>query len=128
MRQAAGERYPYLQLRNVKTENFPLKPEWTRSLPELKPVETEQGTLLIPAGETLYQDLIGPETVPRLDGKIQLQSKEDMKKLGLPSPNRGDAMALTYAFPITVPLLRPGDSRRKARTEYDLFGTVGGDR
>ena len=88
----------------------------------------KSGAAIDPADETLYQDLIGPETVPRLDGKIQLQSKEDMKKLGLPSPNRGDAMALTYAFPITVPLLRPGDSRRKARTEYDLFGTVGGDR
>lgn len=58
MRQAAGEQYPYLQLRNLKTENFPLKPEWTRSLPELKPVATEQGSLLIPAGETLYQDRV----------------------------------------------------------------------
>ena len=58
MRPAAGEQYPYLQLRNLKTENFPLKPEWTRSLPELKPVATEQGSLLIPAGETLYQDRV----------------------------------------------------------------------
>lgn len=65
MRQAAGERYPYLQLRNVKTENFPLKPEWTRSLPELKPVAAEQGTLLIPAGETLYQDRV-------VDGNVEL--------------------------------------------------------
>lgn len=58
MRQAAGERYPYLQLRSLKTENFPLKPEWNRALPEPKPVEAEKDTLLIPAGETLYQDRV----------------------------------------------------------------------
>ena len=29
------------------------------SLPELKPVATEQGSLLIPAGQTLYQDRVG---------------------------------------------------------------------
>ena len=32
-----------------------------------------------------------------MDGKIQLESKEDMKKRGLPSPNRADALALTFA-------------------------------
>lgn len=48
----------------------------------------------------LYQDLIGPETVPRMDGKIQLESKEDMKKRGLPSPNKGDALAISFAYPV----------------------------
>jgi hypothetical protein len=38
--------------------------------------------------EVIYQDIIGPETVARLDGKIQLESKEDMKERGLPSPNK----------------------------------------
>lgn len=54
----------------------------------------------IPDDEVLYTDLIGPETVPRMDGKIQLESKEDMKKRGQPSPNRGDALALTFAYPV----------------------------
>jgi hypothetical protein len=44
--------------------------------------------------------LIGPETVPRLDGKVLLESKEDMKGRGLPSPNKGDALALTFAEPV----------------------------
>jgi hypothetical protein len=48
----------------------------------------------------LYDDLIGPETVPRVDGKMQLESKEDMKRRGLPSPNKGDALALSFAFPV----------------------------
>lgn len=54
----------------------------------------------IPDDEVLYADLIGPETVARMDGKIQLESKEDMKKRGQPSPNRGDALALTFAYPV----------------------------
>ena len=47
--------------------------------------------------DVLKMDLIGPELLPRMDGKIQLESKEDMKKRGLPSPNRADALALTFA-------------------------------
>lgn len=54
----------------------------------------------IPADEVLHADLIGPETVPRMDGKIQLESKEDMKKRGQPSPNRADALALSFAYPV----------------------------
>jgi hypothetical protein len=58
------------------------------------------GGAIDPKDEGLYQDIIGPETVPRLDGKILLESKEDMKERGLPSPNRGDALALTFAEPV----------------------------
>lgn len=58
------------------------------------------GGAIDPADEDLYQDLVGPETVARLDGKIQLESKEDMKDRGLPSPNRGDALALTFSEPV----------------------------
>lgn len=58
------------------------------------------GGAIDPKDEMLYQDLIGPETAPRLDGKILLESKEAMKTRGLPSPNRGDALALTFAEPV----------------------------
>lgn len=60
----------------------------------------KSGGAIDPKDEGLYQDLIGPETVPRLDGKIQLESKEDMKERGLPSPNKGDALMLTFAEPV----------------------------
>lgn len=59
----------------------------------------KDGGVIDPNDEELYQDLIGPETVPRVDGKILLESKQDMKERGLPSPNRGDALALTFTFP-----------------------------
>ena len=54
----------------------------------------------IPDDKQLYADLIGPEVVPRTDGKIQLESKKDMKKRGLPSPNKADALALSFAISI----------------------------
>lgn len=54
-----------------------------------------------PADHVLYNELIAPETVPRLDGKIQLEAKKDMKKRGLPSPNRADGLALSFAYPVS---------------------------
>jgi len=65
----------------------------------------------IPEDLVLYQDLIGPETVSRLDGKIQLESKSDMKKRGLPSPGRGDALALSFAYPVQKKMLYDNRSR-----------------
>jgi hypothetical protein len=45
----------------------------------------------------LARELTSPEFEMRLDSKILLESKDDMKKRGLSSPNRGDALALTFA-------------------------------
>jgi hypothetical protein len=50
--------------------------------------------------QTLADELTAPETVARLDGKIQIESKKDMKARGLPSPNRADALCLSFAFPV----------------------------
>lgn len=54
----------------------------------------------IPQDPQLHQELISPETVPRSDGKLQIESKTDMKGRGVPSPNRADALALSFAFPV----------------------------
>lgn len=83
------------------------------------------GGAIDPANEVLYQDLIGPETVPRLDGKVQLESKEDMKQRGIPSPNEGDALALTFAEPVgkKVHLGPPGtagNGGNAVATDYDV--------
>lgn len=72
--------------------------------------------------QVLYDDLIGPETVARLDGKIQLESKKDMKARGLPSPGRADALCLSFAYPVAKrqhPLLAAADQRK--RDAYDPF-------
>lgn len=54
----------------------------------------------IPNDQYLRDELTSIETVPRSDGKVQLESKESMKDRGLPSPNRGDAIALSFAYPV----------------------------
>src|SRR3990172_11556362 len=71
----------------------------------------------IPDDKVLYHDLIGPEIVARKnnDGKIQLESKKDMKRRGLPSPGRGDALALTFAAPVA------------GKRRYTAFGGLIGD-
>lgn len=66
----------------------------------------------LPADHELYADLISPETVPRLDGKIQLESKRDMKNRRLPSPNRADALALSFALPVAKRQALGGGGRR----------------
>lgn len=50
--------------------------------------------------QTLADDLTGPESYINSRGKLQLESKDDMRKRGLPSPNLGDALALTFAYPV----------------------------
>ncbi|SDL07762.1 hypothetical protein SAMN05428953_12664 [Mesorhizobium muleiense] len=79
------------------------------------------GGAIDPHDEELYQDIIGPETVPRLDGKIQIESKEDMKERGLPSPNKLDALALTHAEPVAKKIAhhRNGQPGHTVITDYD---------
>lgn len=82
------------------------------------------GGAIDPKDEELYQDLIGPETVGDLQGKVKLESKEDMKERGLPSPNRGDALALTFAEPVSKRMTPVGSpvGNHHAAVDYDPFG------
>ena len=58
----------------------------------------------IPDEPILCAQIIGPEYYIKATGanagKIILESKEDMKKRGVESPNRADGLALTFAFPV----------------------------
>ena len=83
----------------------------------------KEGGSIDPTDTVLYDDIVGPETVPRLDGKIQLESKEDMKDRGLPSPNRGDAWAMTFAVPVAPrqPLGGEGAYRGRTNSEYKVL-------
>jgi hypothetical protein len=83
----------------------------------------KEGGALDPKDDELCQDLIGPETVARVDGKIQLESKDAMKERDLPSPNRGDALALTFAEPVVHKQHYPVSSGGQyfLEVEYDPF-------
>ncbi len=77
-----------------------------------------------PADQVLHDELIGPETVGRLDGIIQIESKEHMKERGLASPNRADCLAITFAYPIATRIrdLLPGQKTETfARHKYDVL-------
>lgn len=51
--------------------------------------------------DTLIKDLVAPEVFINKSGKLQLESKQEMKKRGMPSPNTADALALTFAYPVS---------------------------
>lgn len=76
----------------------------------------------IEQSQELRDDLIGPETVARVDGKIQLESKADMKKRGLPSPNKADCLAISFAYPVAA-LPRNADGTLLAVPGRDSYGT-----
>lgn len=54
------------------------------------------------------------------EGPIKLESKKEMKKRGLPSPDHADALALTYAFELAPGLAGlPQSKPTMCITEYD---------
>ena len=54
----------------------------------------------LPAMEDLRTDLTSLEYGYNVRNDLQLESKDDMKKRGLASPDLADALALTYALPV----------------------------
>jgi hypothetical protein len=74
----------------------------------------------IPADAGLYADIIGPETVGRVDGKLQIEGKDTMKRRGLKSPNRADCLAISFAFPVSKKSWRSAKATI-LRTDYDIF-------
>ncbi len=57
----------------------------------------------IPDEEALELDLCGPGAEQRPNGKLVLESKADMAKRGVKSPDWGDALALTFARRVAPP-------------------------
>jgi hypothetical protein len=55
----------------------------------------------LPDNEDLTRDLTAPRyTYANARGRLQLESKDDMRARGLPSPDRGDALATTFHSPV----------------------------
>ncbi|MDR1745490.1 MAG: hypothetical protein LBS30_07040 [Planctomycetota bacterium] len=55
---------------------------------------------VLEARRDLRNDLIAPEYHYTFAGKIQLESKDAMRRRGIASPDLGDALALTFAMPV----------------------------
>ena len=78
--------------------------------------------------ESLIDDLTGPEYAVHLKGQLKLEGKDAMRKRGLPSPDNGDALALTFAEPVAR---NDAAAARKlsrmrgavAESDYEVFST-----
>jgi len=51
----------------------------------------------LPSDDELIAELVAPSYSYNSSGKIKIESKEQMKKRGLKSPDKADALALTMA-------------------------------
>ena len=54
----------------------------------------------IPDDRQLIEEIGGPQYGYNVRNEIQLETKDDMKKRGLSSPDIADALALTFAYPV----------------------------
>jgi len=54
----------------------------------------------IPDSDSLQSDACGPAYKYDSLSRVQLESKEDMRRRGIPSPDEWDAVALTFAEPV----------------------------
>ena len=57
---------------------------------------------VLPDDKDLYEDILSIETVGRTDGKIQLESKKDIKKRIGRSPGKFDAWLLSFSYPVAA--------------------------
>jgi hypothetical protein len=74
---------------NLRAEMWSLMGLWLQEPP-----------VQIPNSNSLHADLCAPFFKNDSQGRIQLESKEDMKSnRGVRSPDEGDALALTFSFP-----------------------------
>lgn len=98
-----SKRYP-----NMRNEMWDKMKQWLLDQPAK-----------IPDDNALHADLIGPMYTFDSNGRIKLESKEDMRKRGIKSPDRADALALTFAAP--VPRDANANVGRKAKFD-SIFG------
>ncbi len=79
----------------------------------------------------MQADLIGPTYgFSDTTGRMLIESKEDMKKRGVPSPNFGDALAITFARKVMPQALMDALDMRQQQTrrQFNPLGRVGGYR
>jgi hypothetical protein len=84
----------------------------------------------LPDDPDLAEQLTSPELIPitkgKNMGKKQLESKELMKKRGVPSPNDADAVALTFSFTVKPKNERQGRGKLEfanSGQQYRAFGS-----
>lgn len=96
--------------RNRRAEGWSRMKEWLRDRPAR-----------IPDHDALAQDLLQPGYRYDSSGRLLIESKEEIKKRGAPSPDLADALALTFAELISEDIDRNVNSIR-VRQVADSIG------
>ncbi len=86
-----------------------------------KMAEWVKASGIIPDDQDLKQDLCAPTYGHDTQGRMLLEAKDKIKARGLPSPDLGDALALTFAFPVGI---RSLDLTPVNRKPYDPLAAV----
>ena len=84
----------------------------------------QEGRFSIPDEDALHADLTSCGYKYDSSGRLVLESKIDMKKRGMPSPDSADAMALTFSEPEGSPIPRSIALNFNRRIEYPDMGVV----
>lgn len=71
--------------------------------------------------EDVAIDLTSVEYGFNIRDQVQLEKKEDMKKRGLSSPDDGDALALTFAYPVPEFVDQGPSKHNEARRSYNPY-------
>ncbi len=82
---------------------------------------------IVPSDAELRADLCGVEYGFNGKNEIQLEKKDDMKKRGLASPDLADALALTFAHPVTGGSWDLPQAQEFYKTDYDPFAKLDED-
>lgn len=90
---------------------------WCNGLDKL-----ERRDLILPNDPKLLSQITSREYIPRSDGKITLIDKQAMRKKGIKSPDRADAVFLCLTEPYSKRLMKTID------TEYEIGLQANGDR
>ena len=75
----------------------------------------------IPKDQKMIDDLTAPENHVNIRDCIVLESKESMRKRGLASPGRADALALTFAMPVRPKVAFGQQAQEFAHAEYSVI-------
>lgn len=74
----------------------------------------------LPNDPALKLELTSVEFQTADSGQTKLESKEDLRSRGMKSPDRADAVAMTFAYPVNhAP--RAGDPPQRCLTEWDIW-------
>ncbi|WP_176785794.1 terminase large subunit domain-containing protein [Propionivibrio dicarboxylicus] len=81
----------------------------------------------LPNDPAIKQDLAAATYYFDVDNRKRVESKDDIKKRGLPSPDIADALALTFSHPVARKRRGDGIPRRQGMLarEYDPYADLG---